>query len=656
MFISLIAVLTGCQWDYDDRTQLEKIRDRGVLRVGTLNNQLSYYIDRDGPTGLDFELAQRFADSLGLQLEMQPAYTLSGLFPALERGDVDIIAAGLTVTRDRMDAFRAGPAYYFVSQQLVYKNGHWHPRKVKDLTKEGTSIAVVNSSSHELTLEDLQQTYPNLVWDSVTDTDDDELLKKVSDGSVDFTIADSVDIALIQRTHPNIAVALELSEDEPISWFMKKQTDDSVYALMIEFFGKIKKNGELAQLEEKYFGHVGNFDFVDTRAFLRAIEKKLPKWEPLFKKYAAEFDWRLLAALSYQESHWNPRAVSPTGVRGMMMLTKPTAKDVGVKNRLDPEQSIRGGATYLARMVRRIPDSVNENERIWFALASYNVGFGHLMDARRLTASQGANPDSWRDVKKRLPMLAERKYYSKTRYGFARGYETLNYVENIRRYYQSISGYEQSQLAEAEQPVSTGDLADLKTINVTPEEASSLPEVAAAAAAAKVKGEIKQADTKPTVKKASGASDTKKVAKADVEKQPKAPKKDKPTEKPKATAVTKDKASTATKTTVVKKSPKAESKAPTKAEKTTKPEAQPQKQQQNTGEVGDQLSQSLDMDVEANGNSEVAQAEPVIKKSDQKPTVRKSTAKGSSYSSAPPKSPLKNQQTKQNKAPPLPDR
>ncbi|PCE69366.1 membrane-bound lytic murein transglycosylase MltF [Salinivibrio sp. YCSC6] len=461
--VLLTLPLAGCDWHFDDRTTLEKIRDRGVLRVGTLNNQLSYYIGPNGPTGLDYDLAKRFADKLGVKLEMTPTYTLSGLFPALERGDVDIIAAGLTITPQRLDAFRPGPAYYFVSQQVVYKNGHWRPRDVDDFNRDDAVMAVVEGSSHDLTLQSLKQAHPALSWQVVQDADDDELLKQVANGDIDFTIADSVDIALIQRTHPDITVAMELSEDEPVAWFMKKQGDSSVYALMVEFFGDLAQSGELAILEEKYFGHVDQFDYVDTRAFLRAIESKLPKWEPLFKKYANEFDWRLLAALSYQESHWNPRAISPTGVRGMMMLTLPTAKSVGVRNRLDPEQSIKGGALYLQRVLERVPDSVNPHERIWFALASYNIGFGHMMDARRLTEAQGANPNSWSDVKKRLPMLAKRQYYTQTRYGYARGYEALSYVENIRRYYQSILGYEKAHI-EALDNEQVEDLGGLQTI------------------------------------------------------------------------------------------------------------------------------------------------------------------------------------------------
>ncbi|CAG19200.1 membrane-bound lytic murein transglycosylase MltF [Photobacterium profundum] len=440
----VLALLSGCQWQDDNLTDLEKIRESGVIRVGTLNNQLSYYIGNDGPTGLDYELAQRFAQKLGVKLEMQPMFTLSGLFPTLERGGIDVVAAGLTISKDRIENYHAAPAYYYASQIVVYKNGQWRPRKPADLALNKGTLSVVKGSSHEKHLIKLKEIHPDLTWESIEETDSDELLRLVAKGELDFTIADSVDVALSQRIHPDVAIAMELTEDEPIAWFVNKSTDDSLYALLIEFFGEIKQSGELAQLEEKYFGHVGSFDYVDTRAFLRAIESKLPRWESLFKKYSNEFDWRLIAALSYQESHWNPQAVSPTGVRGMMMLTLPTAKSVGVKNRLDPEQSIRGGAEYLRKMISRVPDSIESHEKVWFALASYNVGFGHMMDARRLTHKQGGNQDTWTDVKQRLPLLRQRKYYQQSRYGYARGDEALNYVENIRRYYQSIIGYEQA--------------------------------------------------------------------------------------------------------------------------------------------------------------------------------------------------------------------
>ncbi|MDR9830160.1 membrane-bound lytic murein transglycosylase MltF [Vibrio sp. FNV 38] len=449
--LSSLTLLVGCQYDSTPQSELQEIKDRGVLRVGTVNNQLSYYIGPDGPAGLDYELAREFADELGVQLEMRPAYRISNLYPALNSGEIDIIASGLTQASAKGTPFRAGPAYYYVSQQVVYKKGTWRPRNLGQLvdrlpqlvTENGieSTLTIADNSEFNRSLSSIKQLNPSFQFAVDLDSDVNQLLKAVSSNEIQFTVADSVELSLSQRLYPELAIAFELTEDQPVSWLLRGSDDESLYALVIEFFGHRKQSGYLDKLEEKYIGHIGSFDYVDTRAFIRALDNTLPKWAPLFQKYSGEFDWRLLAALAYQESHWKPHAKSPTGVRGMMMLTLPTAKSVGVSNRLDPEQSIRGGAKYLSRMVGRIPDSVTEHEKIWFALASYNVGYGHMMDARRLTRSQGGNPDAWADVKERLPLLRQKKYYTQTRYGFARGDEAQKYVENIRRYYQSIIGH-----------------------------------------------------------------------------------------------------------------------------------------------------------------------------------------------------------------------
>ncbi|GAD75456.1 membrane-bound lytic murein transglycosylase MltF [Vibrio azureus] len=455
LFLSVL-LLSACQIESEPKSELERIQARGVLRVGTLNNQLSYYIGPDGLAGLDYELARQFAKQLGVKLEIKPAFRQADLFPALNKGEIDIIATGLNQTSQAVKRFRPAPAYYYVSQQVVYKKGQRRPRDIKQLidnlnahnkkVDEGKAPAeqavfqIVEQSQFVPTLSGLQKDFPELKYEIVSDADNRDLLKDVANGDLRFTVADSVELSLAQRLYPDLALAFELTEDQPVSWFTRRSEDESLYAMLIEFFGGIQQSGELATLEEKYIGHIESFDYVDTRAFIRALDNKLPKWSPLFQKYSEEFDWRLIAALAYQESHWDPKAKSPTGVRGMMMLTLPTAKSVGVTDRLDPEQAIRGGVEYLRRIVARVPDSINQHEKIWFALASYNIGYGHMMDARRLTKSQGGDPNAWADVKERLPLLRQKRYYSQTRYGYARGDEARNYVENIRRYYQSISG------------------------------------------------------------------------------------------------------------------------------------------------------------------------------------------------------------------------
>lgn len=479
LFLLIMPVLTGCQIDSAPQSELDKIQQRGVLRVGTLNNQLSYYIGPDGPAGLDYELAREFANQLGVRLEMKPAYRQSNLFPALEKGEVDIVAAGLSHSNRRLTSFRAAPIYYYVSQQVAYKNGQWRPRNLEQLINKQqewdeeqrkTGVVVINDSHFKQTLKAIQAKHPDFYYNVDEHADVNDLFNKVLNDEIAFTIADSVDLSLAQRLYPDLTVAFELTEDQPISWFMRKSDDESLYALLIEFFGDIKQSGELAHLEEKYIGHIGSFDYVDTRAFIRALDDRLPLWAELFQEHSNEFDWRLIAALAYQESHWNPEATSPTGVRGMMMLTQATAASVGVSDRLDPKQSVQGGVEYLRRIVERIPDSISEHEKIWFALASYNIGYGHMMDARRLTKRQNGDPNAWSDVKDRLPLLKQKEYYATTRYGYARGDETRNYVENIRRYYQSIIGHVSQQTRD-----DNNDVFDLTVIPVTetPEETNN---------------------------------------------------------------------------------------------------------------------------------------------------------------------------------------
>lgn len=473
LLFASVLLLSACQIESAPKSEFEQIQERGVLRVGTLNNQLSYYIGPDGPAGLDYELARQFAEELGVKLEIKPAFRQADLFPALNKGDIDIIATGLNQTSQAVERFRPGPAYYYVSQQVVYKKGQRRPRSLEQLIQYQASkdeaadedtnagaqtLQIVEQSQYVPTLTALKEQHPDLQFEIVGNADTRDLLKRVSTGELRFTVTDSVELSLAQRLYPDLALAFELTEDQPVSWFTRRSEDESLYAMLIEFFGNIKQSGDLALLEEKYIGHVEAFDYVDTRAFIRALDDKLPRWSPLFQKYSEEFDWRLIAALAYQESHWKPKAKSPTGVRGMMMLTLPTAKSVGVTNRLDPEQSVRGGVEYLRRIVGRVPDSINEHEKIWFALASYNIGYGHMMDARRLTKSQGGDPDAWADVKDRLPLLRQKRYYSQTRYGYARGDEARNYVENIRRYYQSIIGH------VSQKPAEEDDTDDLKVI------------------------------------------------------------------------------------------------------------------------------------------------------------------------------------------------
>jgi membrane-bound lytic murein transglycosylase F len=250
-------------------------------------------------------------------------------------------------------------------------------------------------------------------------------------------IADSIDYEFNNRFYPRLRRGMSISDTKKLAWAITKSSDESLLNAINEFLDHSKNNGLLKRLDEKHYTHVPSFTYADAHTFRKHIEQRLNELIPLFKQVAEEVDvdWRFLAAVSYQESHWDPKATSPTGVRGLMMLTQSTASQLNISDRLDPYQSMIGGAQYFLNMTKKIPSRIQEPDKTWFALAAYNIGYGHLEDARVITQRAGKNPDLWKDVRESLPLLAIEKHYKKTKHGYARGHEPVKYVRNIRNYY-----------------------------------------------------------------------------------------------------------------------------------------------------------------------------------------------------------------------------
>jgi len=380
-------------------------------------------------------MAKMFADELGVELILLIPDSFDDLLKKISDNSAHIAAAGLTITKDREKIYRFGPAYQEISEQLVYNVENRRPKNLSQL--DGGALEVVANSSHEEKLTYLKEEFPNLNWKSHHTLESEELLQMVSDNIIEYTIADSNELSLNQRFLINLRVAFDISEKQSLAWALPKTDDNSLYLEVLKFFKKIKENGELTRLIERNYGHVEDFDYVGTKIFRRHIETRLPRYQPFFEQAAAKYnlDWRLIAAMGYQESHWDPEAVSPTGVRGIMMLTLKTAKDLNIKDRLDPKSSIYGGAKYFKRTHKRINKKITEPDRTWMAMAAYNIGYYHLQDARQITRKLNKDPNRWIDVKQALPLLATKKWYKKTRYGYARGWESVQYVENIRSYY-----------------------------------------------------------------------------------------------------------------------------------------------------------------------------------------------------------------------------
>ncbi|MCI2283316.1 membrane-bound lytic murein transglycosylase MltF [Colwellia sp. MSW7] len=468
--ILFLSALFSCD-EKSQQASFTRIIERGYVSVGTLYAANSFYaqgndlanndMHSNAYAGFEYELAKKYADYLNVELKIIPSYSLDELFIKLNTGEVDVLAAGLSVTDKRLSRFDFAPSYAEVSQKLVFKQGNIRPREISDLSG---NLMVTASSSHAEMLTVLKQVNPTLNWIETAEFDREELLAKLLNDEIDYTIVDSNTLAINRRYYPEISVGFTINNAEPLAWMVSKDSDDAILGSLVEFFGQVHHDGTLLALDDKYYGHIEEFNYVETRTFIRAVETKLPQYRAMFEKYSQEIDWRLLAAISYQESHWKPHARSHTGVRGMMMLTLATAKQMGIQSRLDAEQSIRGGSKYFRRMIDKMPDRIPNPDRVWFALASYNVGFGHLNDARIITQQQGGDPDRWVDVKTRLPLLQQKKYYKKTKYGYARGSEPVDYVENIRRYYDTLTWLD----AKSKEPLQdTEEETELAVLDVT---------------------------------------------------------------------------------------------------------------------------------------------------------------------------------------------
>tara|TARA_R110002110_G_scaffold406421_1_gene626523 strand:+ start:370033 stop:371466 length:1434 start_codon:yes stop_codon:yes gene_type:complete len=427
------AVLGGCS----DTDSLQRIQDRGTLLVATRNSPTTYYFEKNQATGFEYALTGLLADELGVELEMKPAFTMAGIFRKLRRGEADIAAAGLALTDQRALTYTQSSGYGTVKPQVVYRAGSFRPRNIEDLA--GMSMLVLAQSSHAEGLQALQLNgYPELQWQEVTGADSMELLEQVNNGEAELAVINSSEFEVQQSLYPRLKVAFELSSEQDMVWYLAPGRDNArLLATINDFLQRLRESGALERLREEHFGHTENISRISSHTFTRNMHKLLPPYRSLIKQVAAEYqlDWNLLAAIAYQESHWNPRAESPTGVRGMMMLTRPTAREMGIRNRLDAGQSLRGGARYLKNIKRRLPDDIAEPDRTWLALAAYNIGMGHMEDARVLTERQGGDPHLWQDVMERLPLLRKSQYYNTLRHGYARGDEAATYVQNIRHYY-----------------------------------------------------------------------------------------------------------------------------------------------------------------------------------------------------------------------------
>jgi peptidoglycan lytic transglycosylase F len=440
----LLISLTACS---DGLSQLERIQSRGSLRVALIATPPLYFPDESLIQGYDYEIISGYAASIGAELKIIRANTASEIITLLKQGKVHIGITGSSPPWPD-DKILNGTAYNEDEWYVIGNRNNELPKSIEDITPSTTIVA--KGSKPSLVLSNLKPEHPSLFWLELPNGNTRQVLEQLNLNNFKLSVINADIYTYYRYLYPEIKIAFTLSKQYPSHWLTYKNGDMSISNSINKFIKRYKQNGKLEQRYNTYFRHFNVFNYIDSLYYLRRIKEKLPQYRRYFKDAAInnEFDERFLAAVSYQESHWDEKARSYTGVRGLMMLTQETAERVGVENRLDPEQSIMGGAKYLNILKTSLPENIQEPDRSWMSLAAYNVGLGHLEDARVLTESLGDNPNLWLDVEKHLPKLSQTKWYETTKYGYARGHEPVEFVRRIRRYYDILRLYQQEEILE----------------------------------------------------------------------------------------------------------------------------------------------------------------------------------------------------------------
>jgi len=434
--LCLLIVISGCDSPLT-QNDLEALQSRGEMVLITRNNSACYYEGPHGPAGFEYDLAKAFAESLGVDLRVEIIEEEADMIAALKDGRGDIIAPGVPFGRQSARLLALGPGYLDVEQQVVGRRGGPEIKNKKAL--EAYTLWMTGSSARIEYLEELRRTYPGVSWQILTAYSSEDLLQMVWSRSLPLTVVDSNIMAMNHHYYPELNVMLTLGRAQKLTW-ATDQRNRRLKQAITNWFERKETREIIKGLIEHYYSHLESFDYVDLARYRRRIKVRLPKYRPYFEAAAKKYklDWRLVAAQAYQESHWDPRAESYTGVRGIMMLTRETAASMDLENRMDVESSIFAGTRYLARLHRQVGETVPEPDRTLMALAAYNIGFGHLQDARILARRLSKPENSWHGVRSVFPLLQQKKYYSTLEHRYARGNEAVIYVDRIRTYYKML--------------------------------------------------------------------------------------------------------------------------------------------------------------------------------------------------------------------------
>ena len=339
----------------------------------------------------------------------------------------------MTITESRRQQVAFSDGYLPVEQRIIV---HRRNRAVRNMTDlDGQTVHVRKGTSYEERLRVLQRQGIAVTIVTHPDVPTEELIRQVAEKKIQITVADSNIAKRNRRYYPQAIVAGPISDREFLGWAVHPRAD-RLLARINSFFKTIKADGTFEEIYNRYYGDVDFFDFVDFRTFHRRLESRLPRYKEIIQGAAEKhgLDWRLIAAQIYQESHFDPEARSHSGAYGLMQLTETVARTEGVSDIFDPRQNIEAGVRHMKNLYDHFDKAIGE-DRLYIALAAYNIGQGHVWDARNLARAQNLDPNRWVSLEKTLPQLSYTKYFKHAKYGYARGLQAVDYVKQIQIYY-----------------------------------------------------------------------------------------------------------------------------------------------------------------------------------------------------------------------------
>jgi membrane-bound lytic murein transglycosylase F len=430
LFCALALLSAAC-------SRLDPPQASGELIVAIRGDPVFYQpaTANDPAGGFEYDLLQAFADELKLKLKVVPVRGTREMRALLREHKVHA-AAALPVEPGSVFGFTQ--PLHIARELIVQQADALSLDEPEDLA--GRTIEVAPDSPLDGVLRNLKTPVHVVEVDEANDID---LMARISDGKAELAATDSAHYDVAVNFYPDIEVAQELPGSVSYAWAFPTENDE-LRRQADAFIARIRADGTLARIRDRYYGHINRINQENMAQFLTAMQTRLPRFRRDFQQAQriTGIDWRLLAALAYQESTWDPLATSPTGVRGMMMLTEDTADHLGVSNRLNAHESILAGARYLSEILDAIPNETKEPDRTWLALSAYNLGMGHFNGARAIAKGLKRDPDSWYEMKKVLPLLARPEYYERLKSGRGRGGEAVIMVENIRNFYNVLSRFE----------------------------------------------------------------------------------------------------------------------------------------------------------------------------------------------------------------------